>query len=262
MNAWKLNYTGKKLALKSPILIEGLPGIGNVGKIAVDFIIDNLGAKKIAEFHSHSFPHSVFVNEENLVELPSIEVYAKQFKNRKNDILLIAGDVQPIDEQSCYQFSDTVLDMAQELKCSEIVTLGGIALKQVPKEPQIFLTGNNKSLIKKYQQSAKLNTKIYGVVGPIVGVSGVLVGLAGRRKIGAVSLLAETYGHPLYLGIGGAKALIRALNTKLALKLNIKKLEKELTELEHEISDNPEAGAITRKSLAKLRKGKDTSYIG
>jgi proteasome assembly chaperone (PAC2) family protein len=170
--------------------------------------------------------------------------------------------VQPIDEQSCYAFSDSVLDMAEELKCSEIVTLGGIALKQVPKEPQIFLTGNSKPLVKKYQQSLKLNTDIYGVVGPIVGVSGVLVGLAGRRKISAVSLLAETYGHPLYLGIAGARALMKALDKKLALKLNIRKLDKELSELEQEISDNPEAGAITRRSLAKLRKGRDTSYIG
>ena len=28
--------------LKNPILIEGLPGMGNVGKIAVDFMIENL----------------------------------------------------------------------------------------------------------------------------------------------------------------------------------------------------------------------------
>jgi hypothetical protein len=262
MNAWKINYQGKKPSLKNPILVEGLPGIGNVGKIAVDFIIENIGAKKIAEFHSYSFPHSVFVNEDNIVELPSIEVYAKQFKNRKNDVLLLAGDVQPIDEQSCYQFSDAVLDMAQELGCQEIVTLGGIALKQVPKEPQVLLTGNNKKIIRQYQLQTKLSNKLYGIVGPIVGVSGVLLGLAGRRKISAVSLLAETYGHPLYLGIGGARALIKTLNTKLALKLNIKKLDKDLTELEQEISDNPESGTITRKSLAKLRKPKDTSYIG
>jgi len=32
----------KPLKLKNPILIEGLPGIGNVGKIAIDYIIDNL----------------------------------------------------------------------------------------------------------------------------------------------------------------------------------------------------------------------------
>ena len=57
---WKIKRLGK-VKIKNPILIEGLPGIGNVGKIAVDFIIENLNAKKIFEIYSYSFP-SVFVN--------------------------------------------------------------------------------------------------------------------------------------------------------------------------------------------------------
>ena len=36
-----------KLKLNKPIFIEGLPGIANVGKIAVDFMIDELKAKKL-----------------------------------------------------------------------------------------------------------------------------------------------------------------------------------------------------------------------
>ena len=35
-----------KPVLNKPILIEGLPGIGNVGKIAADFMAGNLNAKK------------------------------------------------------------------------------------------------------------------------------------------------------------------------------------------------------------------------
>ena len=30
----------KKIKATKPILIEGLPGIGNVGKVAIDFLID------------------------------------------------------------------------------------------------------------------------------------------------------------------------------------------------------------------------------
>jgi hypothetical protein len=263
MSTWKLNYTGKKPALRNPVLVEGLPGIGNVGKIAIDFIIDELGAKKIGEFQSYAMPHSVFVNEDNLVELPGIELYAKQFKNG-NDLLLLAGDIQPIDEQSCFQFTDIVLDAAQEFGCSEVITLGGIALKQVPKQPQVFLTGNDKSIVNSYKKGTKLSNNLYGIVGPIVGVSGVMLGLAAKRKLKAVSLLAETYGHPMYVGIAGARELIRVLNTKLNLKLGMKQLEKELAEIEADIAENPEfAPQLAHRSLAKLRKSKsDTSYIG
>ena len=67
----------KKLSspkIKNPILIEGLPGMGNVGKITVDFMVESLKAEKFMEIKSGVFPNSVFVNEENLVELPKIEL--------------------------------------------------------------------------------------------------------------------------------------------------------------------------------------------
>ncbi len=42
--SWKIKQIGKKPKLSKVIFIEGLPGIGNVGKVAVDFIIDTLPA--------------------------------------------------------------------------------------------------------------------------------------------------------------------------------------------------------------------------
>src|SRR3989338_3218801 len=109
MNEWKVTKVGKTPKLVNPILIEGLPGIGNVGKVAVDFIIDELEAKKVFELFSYAMLHSVFVNEANLVELPSIAVYHK--KVRKQDLLFVAGDAQPIDERSTYDFSDAILKL-------------------------------------------------------------------------------------------------------------------------------------------------------
>src|SRR3989338_5376714 len=105
MSTWKIEQVGKKPNLRNPIFIEGLPGIGNVGKVAVDFIIDELKAKKLYEISSYTFPHSVFVNEDNLVELPTIEIFYKKF-NFNHDLLLLAGDVQLIDEVSSYEFSE------------------------------------------------------------------------------------------------------------------------------------------------------------
>ena len=71
-----------KVNINKPVLIVGLPGIGNVGKIAVDFIIDNLKAQKIFDIESYNFPHAVFVNEKNMVELPTIEIYYKRANNK------------------------------------------------------------------------------------------------------------------------------------------------------------------------------------
>src|SRR3989344_5591518 len=42
---WEITKEAKLLpTLHNPLLIEGLPGIGNVGKIAVDFLVEELKA--------------------------------------------------------------------------------------------------------------------------------------------------------------------------------------------------------------------------
>ena len=264
MSTWKIEQVGKKPNLRNPIFIEGLPGIGNVGKVAVDFIIDELKAKKLYEISSYTFPHSVFVNEDNLVELPTIEIFYKKF-NSKHDLLLLAGDVQPIDEVSSYEFSEKMLDLVQQFKGKKIITLGGIGLAEIPKKPKVYCTGNSKKIIKEYQSRIVCN-ELYGVVGPIVGVSGLLIGLAGKRKIDAISLLAETYGHPMFLGVKGAKAIVKILDKKLGLKLNVGKLDKEIKEVEGEIMKRTEElTGISRKAALKKLKGKlgvEHSYIG
>lgn len=229
---WELKQV-TKAKIRNPVLIEGLPGMGNVGKIAVDFMIDSLGAKKLMEIHSYNYPHCVFVNEENLVELPTIEVYYKNLKDKT--LLFLAGDVQPLDERSCYEFCNKVLDAFKKVKCKEIIALGGIALQKVPKIPKVYCTGNSKKILKRYEKSRLVNMNLYGVVGPIVGVSGLLPGLAGRRNIPAVALLAETFGNPNYLGLRGAREILKVLNQELKLKLNLNELDTEVEEIEREM---------------------------
>lgn len=256
--AIKLSKTIPKL--NKPVLIEGLPGIGNVGKVAVDFIIDELKAKKLFSLFSHTLPHSVFVNEENLVELPTIEIYYKERKG-KNDLLFLTGDVQPIDEKSSYSFCEKVLEILKGLGGQEIITTGGIGLQEVPEHPRIFITGNDKKTIEKYAKGVKLEKKIHGVVGPIIGVTGLLLGLGKRENIKGVALLAETFGHPMYLGVKGAKEMLNILNKKLGLKINLNKLTQEINKLEREtIKRTKELSSVT-KPIGTKRKT-ETSYIG
>ena len=253
--SWTVKSFGKLGVLRNPLLIEGLPGIGNVGKVTTDFIIDQLKAKKLFEFKGISIPHSVFVNEKNLVELPKIEVYYA--KTAQRDVLLLAGDVQPLTEESCYEFCDAVLNLCAKLNCKEIIALGGIGLKQIPKKPKLYCTGTEKVFVAAFSKATGVSNKLYGVVGPIVGVSGVLVGLAQERGINAVALLSETYGHPMYLGLRGAKEMLAVLSKYAKIKLDVSVLDRDMAELEEEM--------LTREVLPKYRKfppKAETSYIG
>lgn len=264
---WEINLdTKQNIKLNNPVLVEGLPGIGNVGKIAVDFLIEELKAKKLLSFFSYKLPRSVFVGEENLIEMPKIEVYYKRFNGgERKDLLLLTGDVQPIDEESCYSFCDEIIKLAKKYNCSEIVTTGGIGLQNIPEKPKVFCTSNDKELLKEYTKLSEVEKEIFGIVGPIVGVSGVLLGLSKKRDLKAAALLAETFGHPMYLGIKGAKELLKVVDKKFNLGLDIKKMSKEIVQVEKELMKKTKefVSEISKDMPAGAKaKNKEVHYIG
>ena len=61
--------------LKNPLVIEGLPGMGNVGKVTADYLADELKATLFAELYSDNYPYHVFVNEDDTVDLPRNNIY-------------------------------------------------------------------------------------------------------------------------------------------------------------------------------------------
>ncbi|MFH1915722.1 MAG: PAC2 family protein [Nanoarchaeota archaeon] len=250
---WKIKEI-RKVKMEKPILIVGLPGIGNVGKIAADILIDEVKAEKILDFFSYTLPNSVFVNEDNLIDLPKIEIYHKKIK--KQDYLFLAGDVQPTVEEASYAFAEKILDYLETFPKAKILTLGGIGLPELPKMPKVYCTGNVKSAVAEYKNCG-VHTKIYGVVGPIIGISGLLLGLGKKRNIPAATLLAETYGHPVYIGLPGARAILNVLNKRFAFNIILTELDNEIKNFERNLHH-----AKNQPIVKKYLKYKDTSYIG
>ena len=148
--------------------------------------------------------------------------------------------------------------MFQKYQGKEIITLGGIALDKIPKQARVYCTGTNSRIIKRYQSNVVRN--IYGVIGPIIGVSGLLTGLARRRNLDAVSILAETFGHPTYLGIKSAKEILKLLDSKFNFNLDLELLEREVNEVERELTDKSNSNKLRDKQVIKQKK--DVSYIG
>lgn len=240
---------------KDATLIEGLPGIGNTGKVVVDFILEQTDTQRVASFFAPTLPNTVFVNEDNLVELPKIELYHAKLDGK--DYLLLTGDVQPSDEKSSYAFCNKLLDKAEALGAKRVITLGGVGLQEEPKNPTVYCTGNDQDHIKRFLDKGASN-EVYGTVGPIIGVSGLLLGLAKQRGLPAVALLVETLGHPMYLGLKGAKASLKILMSALGFELDLADLDEEIRQMDEE--EEPQKHKL--KSLNKLKRAKDTSYIG
>ncbi|NOZ81458.1 MAG: hypothetical protein GXP63_07380 [DPANN group archaeon] len=266
---WTITWENKRLPrMKMPVLIEGLPGIGNVGKIVADFLAAELKAKPLASFFSPTLPHSVFVTEDNLIKLPSIEAVWIPSSVLKNghDLILILGDVQPVDEVASYGLTDAILDLCEKCGVEEIITLGGIGLPIAPKKPKVYCTGNDPVHVASFVKGTSLKTGLYGLVGPIIGITGLLLALATKRAIKAVALLGETAAHPMYLGIKASGEMLKTLKKKFGLSLSLTQMEKEIRAVERELMKRTDdLQQISKSTALKRLKGKlstDVDYIG
>ena len=137
------------------ILIEGLPGLGLVGKIASDYLIKQLNARKIAELYSPHFAHYVMVDNEGSLRLLRLEFYYWSNSEGDYDLILLTGDCQAQTIEGQYEVADAIVDYAAKNNVDMIITLGGYQ-KEVRDEPQIFASATNLELL---ERAIKLGAK-------------------------------------------------------------------------------------------------------
>ena len=174
--------------LKKPILIEGLPGLGNIGFIAARHLIEITGAKLFAELYAPYFPDYVTVKTDGICTPPCYRFYAA--KTEKNHYIILIGDSQPPmeDIQGYYDICDEILNFAEKQGSKLIVTLGGLSTSNTANE--VYIASTSEKLVQNYLGKG---VQIYSD-GKIVGTTGLLLGLAKNRGWKGICLLGTTTG--------------------------------------------------------------------
>ena len=240
----------KEPKLVNPVLIEGLPGVGNVGKLAADHLIDETGAEKIAEIYSKHFPPQVLVEDTGVIRQVNNELY--YLKNP--DILILAGDYQGLTSEGQYELADVVLNMAEKFGVKKIFTLGGYGLGRMIKRHRVLGAATSRHLVKEMKK--------YDVVFPkgepgsgIIGAAGLLLGIGMLRGMDGVCLMGETSGY--FVDPKAARAVLEVLTKVLRIKIDFSKLDEKAAAIEGLASKMKEM----EKQEVKRRRD-DLGYIG
>ncbi|MEM4348728.1 MAG: proteasome assembly chaperone family protein [Candidatus Anstonellaceae archaeon] len=244
----------KKIRLKNPILIEGLPGIGLVGKIAADHLIAELGAEKFAELYSPHFPHQVLMQRNGVMRMIKNKFYVAKGKN--SDLVILVGDVQAVTSEAQYEVTGKILDFAQKKGVKLIITLGGYGTGKMPTAPKVFGVVTHKEMIEEY----KKHGVIFGESrGSIIGAAGLLLGLGKIRNMKGICLMGETHGG--FVDARSAQAVLEILSKILGIKIDVKKLDQRAKESEM-FAKKMEKEAASGKGMPPLEATKhDLSYI-
>jgi len=174
--------------LENPVFVEGLPGFGNIGKIAARMLIEFTHAKVFAELYSPSFPDYVTVNREGISRPPRYEFYDALLG--KTQFIILTGDAQPSREDvvAHYLLCDEILDFVEQYGCKFIATMAGVTTPKPARE--VYVAATSPELGSKAVEKGAI---LYGG-GRIVGAAGLLIGLAKNRGWEGVCLLGATTG--------------------------------------------------------------------
>lgn len=178
---------------ENPIFVEGLAGIGHIGRNTVSYIAENLGARKIGEIHSHHFPPYTIVNDDKTAQNIKNNIYELQ-REDKQDVVFLEGNAQASTPLGHYEIAEKVLDLIQELGSTEIITVGGYGTGDVVEDPEVMGVTSEKDLQEKYSD---YDITFDHDVDQIVGVSGLLIGLGQDRGYEGLCILGETPGFLL-----------------------------------------------------------------
>jgi len=175
----------RHLKLEDSILIAGFPGIGDIGSIAAKIFIKLSQAELFAELYSPTFQDFVFIDKNGVCHPPRYEFYAVR---KGQDLIILTGDGYPAleDISGYYEVCGEILDFAEKLGCKFIITIDGAAVPMSKEE--IYVAATSKGIALKYIKKGAIPYRNKR----IIGLSGLLLGLAEKRGLEGACLLAST----------------------------------------------------------------------
>jgi uncharacterized protein len=185
------------ISLDSPFLVEGLPGLGLVGKIATDHLIEAFEMSHYASVHCDGLPRiGVYHQEDDELKAP-VRIYADSEQN----LLALQSEV-PISGEGAPEFAACVSGWLEEHEVTPLYLSGRPAEKDGSPEVYGVATGAGNDHLDRA-----------GIVPPretgfISGPTGALLNHATKTGLESVGLVVES--DPQFPDPEAARALIQA----------------------------------------------------
>ena len=212
-----------------PVFVEGLPGVGHVGKLAAEHLVEEFDGELIARVYTTEFPPQVTVGDEGVAELTHAEFHHVETDGA--ELLVLTGDHQAASNEGHYALTDAFLDVAESYGSQRAFALGGVPTGELIEDDEYDVLGAVSDAETAEELSAAgVAFREDEPAGGIVGVSGLILGLGGRRGLDAACLMGETSGY--LVDPKSAQAVLETLQTVLDFEVDFSDLEDRAEEME------------------------------
>ncbi len=213
-------WVKKKAEVTNPIVVIGLPGLGRIGGIISRYLIRKLNTRLIGIVTSPYFSNQVIVSKNGVARITAVKIYRSESKFNGSDLLIVTADEHLENIWGEYDVAMKMLKFLAKRGVKLIVTAGGHISASESKKAIGF--ASNKQLLKTLGEAGCKKAEI-GT--PVVGLSGIILGLSSIMGIEAVCILGET--TTIRPDVEGSREVLNVLNRFLNLKLNTEDFQRE-----------------------------------
>lgn len=166
--------------LESPVLVEGLPGAGLVGKIACDHLVDTFEMELYGTLHCEGLPKVAVYHGGSSNVLPPVRLYADE----ERDLLALQADV-PVSPSQAQQFADCLTGWLDAENVFPLY-LSGLAEEKAD-VPELYgiATGDAASVV------ADVGLQPPRESGMVTGPTGALLNRASEGDLDSVGLIVQ-----------------------------------------------------------------------
>ncbi len=224
---------------KNVTIIEGFPGFGLIGTIAIEFLMDHLETEKIGTIEMDEVPAMIAIHQSKVIEPVSLHY------NKEHNLVLVHAI--NIGKNTGWKLAEMIEQLALELSAKEVVSLEGVG------------SPNPGNKVFYYSTNAPQNKKLSAAASPlsegiVVGVTGAL--LAKNLKVPVVAFFAEAQS-----GLPDSRAaaeIIKALDAYTGLQVDPKPLLQQAKLFEQKLK-----GIMQKSGKAEeLQEEKMDNYFG
>ncbi len=172
------------------MVIEAVPGVGNVGKIMVDALVSKHPSRTIGWVLHPDFPPHATLGEDGLIGPPRLDIITTLLPDGKT-IVSVTGIMQPMTAAGQYEVSESILEMAKQSKATQLLVLAGLASE--PDCRSIHVICSDRELRTKLEKNDIEVSKEQPKQG-MIGIAGMVLSLSTTLGVPAIGVVAETMG--------------------------------------------------------------------
>ena len=193
-----ITVVAEDLELESPTVVEGLPGLGLVGKIATDHVIETFDMTYYAGFDCEGLPRIAVYEGDDRTLRPPVRLYADE----EHDLVALSSDV-PVSAEAAPEFANCVTRWMQDHDATPLFLSGLPHQKQEGQVPELYgvATGDAGAVLDEHDVGTPPES------GAIGGPTGALLHRASKVDLDAVGLIVQS--DPQFPDPEAARALIQ-----------------------------------------------------